>query len=79
MSILFVTALMMAQVPAAQGAPVQQQAPQAAPAEKEKKICRVDENESSSRLRKRVCLTQTEWDQKEAGKDVSDLKGMGHH
>ena len=76
MSMLFVAALMMAHAPAAQAAPAQD-APQAAPAQKEKKICKVDENESSSRLRKRVCLTQTEWDQKEAGKSDNDLKGMG--
>jgi len=44
---------------------------------KERKICRIDENESSSRLRKRVCLTQTEWEQKEAGKSVGDLKTIG--
>jgi predicted transglutaminase-like cysteine proteinase len=44
---------------------------------KEKKICKVDENESSSRLRKRVCLTQTEWERKEAGKTAGDLKNIG--
>lgn len=62
-------------------------APQAAPsantpapkAEKEKKICKVDTSDSTSRLRKVVCLTQTEWDQKESGKDMSDLKSDSAH
>ncbi|MFL6725933.1 MAG: hypothetical protein ACJ8FS_05400 [Sphingomicrobium sp.] len=51
----------------------------AAQPEKEKKICKVDENESSSRLRRRVCMTETEWQQKEAGKDLTDIKSMGQH
>jgi uncharacterized protein (DUF2147 family) len=78
MSILFVASMMMAQAPAAQAMPVQPTT-QAAPVEKEKKICKVDENESSSRLRKRVCMTATEWDRAETGKDVTDLKSMGSH
>ncbi len=44
---------------------------------KEQKICRVDQNESSSRMRKRVCLTPTEWDQKANGKTANDLKNIG--
>jgi hypothetical protein len=44
---------------------------------KEKKICKVDTNESSSRLRNRVCLTQTEWERKEGGKSANDLKNIG--
>lgn len=51
-------------------------APAAKPA-KEAKICRVDTNESSSRMRKRVCLSQTEWDRKDAGKTTNDLKNIG--
>jgi hypothetical protein len=52
-------------------------APASAKPEKEKKICKVDVNDSSSRLRKRVCLTQTEWERKEAGKETNDLKNIG--
>jgi hypothetical protein len=64
--------------PAAAATPVGAAAPvQAAKPTKEKKICKVDENESSSRLRKRVCLTQTEWERKEAGKSAGDLKTIG--
>ena len=49
----------------------------AKPVQKEKKICRVDTNDSSSRLRKRVCMTQTEWDNKAAGESANDLKNKG--
>jgi hypothetical protein len=58
-------------------APAPAPAEAAKPAEKEKKICRVDTNDSSSRLRKRVCMTQTEWDRKAAGESANDLKNMG--
>ena len=62
--------------------------PQASPAaaasaaakpENGKKICKVDTSDSTSRLRKRVCMTQTEWERAETGKDVTDLKSMGAH
>jgi hypothetical protein len=76
MSIFFAAALMMAQAPAVQPAIAQPSVPAAA-TEKEKKICRVDENESSSRLRKRVCLTQTEWERKDSGVSANDLKNIG--
>ena len=83
MSMMFVAALMMAQTPAAAAQPEQQPVAAAitpaAPAAKEKKICKVDENESSSRLRKTVCMTATEWERAENGKDVNDLKAMGAH
>jgi len=46
---------------------------------KEKKICKVDTDDSASRLRKRVCMTPTEWERVETGKDVNDLKQMGAH
>ena len=60
-------------------------APVAAPvvvadkAVKEKKICKVATNESSSRLRKRTCMTAPEWQHLEAGKDMSDLNRMSAH
>jgi hypothetical protein len=61
--------------------------PEAAPAapaaaakpQTEKKICKVDTSDSTSRLRKRVCMTPTEWERAETGKDVTDLKSMGAH
>jgi hypothetical protein len=49
----------------------------AAKAQPEKKICRIDTSDSTSRLRKRICLTQTEWDRKAAGVNENDLKTMG--
>ena len=76
MSILFLAATMMAQAPAAVQPAAPTTAPVAAPV-KEKKICRVDDNESSSRLRKRVCMTATEWEHQDSGKSVGDLKTMG--
>jgi hypothetical protein len=82
MLIEFIAALMMAQAPAAAApqAPTVQEPAAAAPAKPaEKKICRVDMNDSSSRLRKRVCLSQTEWNQKESGVSANDLKTMGAH
>lgn len=73
---ILLAVMMMAQAPAAQPAAPRPAAPAAEPV-KEKKICRVDQNESSSRLRKRVCMTQAEWDQKAAGYTASDLKTLG--
>jgi hypothetical protein len=76
---LLLAALLIASDPAV--ASQQSQAPAPVPAEaakpKEKKICRVDTNDSSSRLRKRVCMTQTEWDRKAAGESANDLKNKG--
>jgi hypothetical protein len=48
--------------------------PQAA---KEKKICKTDPNFTGSRMRKKLCLTEAEWDLKAQGKSASDLKTMG--
>ena len=49
-------------------------APEAKPV-KEKKICKVDPAETGSRMKKRLCLTASEWDQKNnKGKDVSTLR-----
>jgi hypothetical protein len=50
---------------------------QAAAPEKEKKICKVEQDESSSRLRKRTCLTASEWDLHNQGVNGADLKRMG--
>ena len=76
MSMMLLTAFMMAQAAVPQPVTAQPTAV-ATNAVKEKKICRVDVNESSSRLRKRVCLTQTEWDRKAASVTGNDLKILG--
>jgi hypothetical protein len=73
MSVLLVTLLMAAAdpAPAAQTAAPEQK-PRA-----ERKICKTEEGHTGSRMSKRVCLTQTEWDRREAGVNVGDLKTMG--
>lgn len=43
----------------------------------EKKICRSDDSATGSRMRKKICLTQTQWDQRKAGKSAADLKTIG--
>ena len=43
----------------------------------EKKICRTDDSATGSRMRKKICLTQTQWDQRNAGKSAADLKTLG--
>jgi hypothetical protein len=45
--------------------------------EKEKKICRENVGATGSRMRKKICLTQAEWDQRDQGKSVADLKTIG--
>ena len=53
-------------------------APAAEPAKKaEKKICKPDYTTTSSRMRKKLCLTETEWAQKTQGKNAGDLKTIG--
>jgi hypothetical protein len=78
---LLLAALLVASDPAVAAQQPQSQTPAPAevakPVQKEKKICRVDTNDSSSRLRKRVCMTQTEWDSKAAGETANDLKNKG--
>jgi len=80
MTVLFAALLLSAAPTAAAAQP--QVAPVTAPAAKpeaEKKICKVDTSDSTSRLRKRECRTQAEWERAETGKDVTDLKSMGTH
>jgi hypothetical protein len=49
----------------------------AKPAVKEKKICRIDPANTGTRMAKKLCLTQTEWDMKARGKNAGDLKTIG--
>jgi len=45
---------------------------------KEKKICKVQEASSTSRMRKRVCRTATEWENaNKEGSNAADLQRMG--
>lgn len=43
----------------------------------EKKICRTEDSGTGSRMRKKMCLTQTEWDLRAQGKSAADLKTIG--
>ena len=49
-------------------------APQAT---KERKVCKADPNFTGSRMRKKICMTEAEWDLKAQGKSAADLKSMG--
>ena len=80
---LFSVLLLASDTPAtgteAASAPTQSTPLPAAPPAKTvvKKICRTDESDTGSRMRKKVCFSQTEWDKREAGKSVGDLKTIG--
>ena len=47
------------------------------PVKVEKKVCRVDTTDTGSRVKKRVCMTKVEWENRDAGKSAGDLKTMG--
>jgi invasion protein IalB len=79
-SVLLLAAETPAAAPEAATAPVQESLPAAAPnekAEKEKKICRVNPADTGSRMKKKLCLTQNEWDMRSKGRTVGDLKAVG--
>ena len=44
---------------------------------KERKICKIDPAHTGSRMKKKLCLTETEWAQRKAGKNAGDLKTIG--
>jgi hypothetical protein len=75
---MFVAALMLVSAQSvadqsAVGAPV---AEVSAPAKKEKKICRVDEADSGSRMVKRICLTAEEWQNRGQGMNTGAHSGF---
>jgi hypothetical protein len=73
MSVLLATLLLAAANPGQATQPaVPDQKPRA-----ERKICKTEEGHTGSRMSKRVCLTQTEWDRRDAGVNVGDLKTIG--
>jgi hypothetical protein len=76
---LFSVLLLAAETPATETAsvPAQEAAPAAEPAkkaEKEKKICRVNPADTGSRMPRKLCLTQNEWNMRAKGKSAADLK-----
>ena len=58
-------------------APAAAQPAEVAQAAKEKKICKNDPSYTGSRMRKKLCLTESEWDLKSQGKSADDLKTIG--
>jgi hypothetical protein len=58
--------------------------PSATPAEpvakpvKEKKICRDDPAYTGSRMRKKLCLTESEWNVRSQGKNAGEIKTISH-
>ncbi len=52
-------------------------APAATAEKKEKKVCREDFRATGSRMKKKICLTPTEWANRDAGRDAGDLKNIG--
>ena len=73
MSILLLASLFLAQAPSDAATA----APPAPAAASTKKICKVDTLDTGSRVRKRVCLTQVEWDNRAEGKTTNQIKNMG--
>jgi hypothetical protein len=74
-SALFALMLVAQDAPAAAAAPETQVENQEKTSEK--KICRTNEGATGSRMRKKMCLTQTEWDRRDQGKSAADLKTIG--
>lgn len=79
---ILLAALLVASEPAVATQQAEAPAPATAPAPaakpvKEKMICKVDDTDSYSRLRKRECHTQSEWDRLAGGVSTNDLKNMG--
>ena len=46
-------------------------------AEKEKKICKTDPSHTGSRMPRKLCLTQVEWEKNNSGRSAGDLKVIG--
>jgi hypothetical protein len=78
MIILFASLLLSATDPVVPqtAAPAQQPDQAAAPKLKAKKVCRKVES-TSSRVTKRVCTTDPDYDRQQEGVDAADLRRMG--
>ena len=70
MSLLLVAALLSAS-PAAQSAPAAPSA--AAKPQKEKLICKAEDNETGSHMVKRTCLTQQQWNDRVQGRSLDEF------
>ena len=75
MSLMFVLLLVSATATEQQAtAPAQTET--TAPAKKPRKICRDDSQDTGTRMARRVCLTQEEWDQRARGMTDSSRSGF---
>jgi hypothetical protein len=78
MSPLLFSVLLLASDPsAADASATSNPAEQAVPAKKEKKICRIDPANTGSRMPKKFCLSQVEWEKHNAGRSAGDLETVG--
>jgi len=77
MILLFASFAVLSAEPAAPAVPVPTATPaEAAPKAKVKKVCRKIEN-SNSRMSKRVCTTDPDYDKQQEGVNAADLQRMG--
>lgn len=77
MSLVIAALLVSAQAAADSPAATPAEATSPAPAKvKEKKICKEDDLVSGSRMARRICLTQSEWDQRNRGMVNSARSGF---
>jgi hypothetical protein len=61
--------------PSVQALPASSAIQTAAPKpQKEKKICKTEDDTTGSHMVKRTCLTQLEWDNRVQGRSVDDMK-----
>jgi hypothetical protein len=81
-SVLLLAAETPTATPEAASAPTEAATTAAEPARtagKEKKICRVNPADTGSRMKKKLCLTQNEWDMRSKGRSAEDVKTLGAH
>jgi predicted secreted protein len=64
--------MLIAEEPLLVSAPADAQKPK-----KEKKICRVDEAQTGTRLQKKTCLTKSQWEERAHSNRTDDLKLIG--
>jgi hypothetical protein len=76
MSALVAVLLVSAQASATQQPPAEPQVATDALKQKPKKICKLDDITSGSRMSKRICLTEEEWAQRSQGMTQSARSGF---
>lgn len=76
MSVFVAVLLASAQATAAQQPSAAPEAATEAPKPKAKKICKLDDQTSGSRMARRICLTEDEWAQRTKGMSQSARSGF---